>query len=96
MTDGYETDFHRWAETQAGLLRARSALDWDNLGEEIEASPTVASYPATRLARASVRGREDAEAGTSLLHLPEGRPWPVEQAVDCDFLPGLPWEADEP
>lgn len=39
MTDGYETDFHRWAETQAGLLRARSAnaLDWDNLAEEIEA-----------------------------------------------------------
>jgi hypothetical protein len=39
MTDGYETDFHRWAETQAGLLRLRSAnsLDWDNLAEEIEA-----------------------------------------------------------
>jgi hypothetical protein len=38
MTDGYETDFHRWAETQAGLLRTRSAneLDWDNLAEEIE------------------------------------------------------------
>ena len=25
MTDGYETDFHQWAETQAGLLRLRSA-----------------------------------------------------------------------
>jgi hypothetical protein len=39
MTDGYETDFHRWAETQAGLLRVRSAnaLDWDNLAEEIAA-----------------------------------------------------------
>ena len=39
MTDGYETDFHRWAETQAGLLRTRSAnaLDWDNLAEEIAA-----------------------------------------------------------
>src|SRR5215472_1330257 len=39
MTDGYATDFHRWAETQAGLLRARSAnaLDWDNLAEEIQA-----------------------------------------------------------
>ena len=39
MTDGYATDFHRWAETQAGLLRLRSAnaLDWDNLAEEIEA-----------------------------------------------------------
>jgi Domain of unknown function DUF29 len=35
MTDGYETDFHRWAETQAGLLRTRStnALDWDNRAE---------------------------------------------------------------
>ena len=39
MTEGYATDFHRWAETQAGLLRARSAnaLDWDNLAEEIAA-----------------------------------------------------------
>jgi hypothetical protein len=39
MTDGYATDFHRWAETQAGLLRLRSAnaLDRDNLAEEIEA-----------------------------------------------------------
>src|SRR5215472_13239945 len=39
VTEGYETDFHRWAETQAGLLRARSAnaLDWDNLAEEIAA-----------------------------------------------------------
>jgi len=39
MTEGYETDFHRWAETQAGLLRTRAAnaLDWNNLAEEIEA-----------------------------------------------------------
>jgi hypothetical protein len=38
MTDGYATDFHWWAETQAGLLRLRStALDWDNLAEEIQA-----------------------------------------------------------
>jgi hypothetical protein len=39
MSDLYDTDFHEWAETQAGLLRNRSAnaLDWDNLVEEIEA-----------------------------------------------------------
>ena len=39
MSDLYDTDFHEWAETQAGLLRNRSAnaLDWDNLAEEIEA-----------------------------------------------------------
>ena len=38
MTDGYETDFHHWTETQAGLLRTRSAnaLDWDHIAEEIE------------------------------------------------------------
>ena len=39
VIDLYDTDFHEWAETQAGLLRKRSAnaLDWDNLAEEIEA-----------------------------------------------------------
>jgi hypothetical protein len=38
MSDLYDTDFHEWAETQAGLLRNRypNALDWDNLAEEIE------------------------------------------------------------
>jgi hypothetical protein len=38
MSDLYDTDFHEWAETQAALLRSRSAnaLDWDNLAEEIE------------------------------------------------------------
>ena len=38
MTDGYQADIHRWAETQAGLLRTRSAndLDWGNIADEIE------------------------------------------------------------
>jgi hypothetical protein len=38
MTEGYETNFHRWAETQAGMLRTRSAYarDWDNLTKEID------------------------------------------------------------
>jgi hypothetical protein len=38
MSDLYDSDFHEWAETQAGLLRrhASNALDWDNLAEEIE------------------------------------------------------------
>jgi hypothetical protein len=149
VSDLYETDFHEWAETQAELLRNRSAnaLDWDNLAEEIEAlarrdrreirnrlvvlcahllkweyqpqrrsnswrgsirearreiadlieeSPTLASYPAHKLADAYGRGREDAEAETGLLDLPEACPWPVEQVLDRAFWPGLPWEADEP
>jgi hypothetical protein len=149
MTDGYETDFHRWAETQAGLLRTRSAnaLDWDNLAEEIEAlarsdrreirnrlvvlcahllkwefqprlrsnswrsairearrqiadlieeSPTLAPYPATKLADSYGRGREDAEAETGLPDLPTVCPWTPEQLLDRDFWPWLPWEADEP
>jgi hypothetical protein len=29
MTDGYATDFHLWAETQAGLLRVRRANEID-------------------------------------------------------------------
>jgi hypothetical protein len=149
MTDGYETDFHRWAETQAGLLRTRSAneLDWDNLAEEIgalarsdrreirnrlvvlcahllkwefqpaqrsnswrssvrearrqiagliEESPTLAGYPADKLADAYEHGREDAEAEAGLLDLPVGCPWTIDQVLDRDFWPGLPWEADEP
>ena len=38
MSDLYDTDFHEWAETQAALLRRRSAsgLGWDNIAEEIE------------------------------------------------------------
>jgi Domain of unknown function DUF29 len=149
MTDGYETDFHRWAETQAGLLRTRSAneLDWDNLAEEIgalarsdrreirnrlvvlcahllkwefqpaqrsnswrssvrearrqiagliEESPTLAGYPADKLADAYGYGREDAEAETGLLDLPVDCPWTINQVLDRDFWPGLPWEADEP
>ena len=38
MSDLYDTDLVRWAETQAAMLRSRSAnaLDWDNLAEEIE------------------------------------------------------------
>ena len=148
MTDGYETDFHRWAETQAGLLRLRSAnsLDWDNLAEEIEAlarsdrreirnrlvvlcahllkwefqprlrsnswrssvrearrqiaglieeSPTLAGYPADKLADAYGHGREDAEAETGLPDLPVDCPWTIDQVLDRDFWPGLPWEADE-
>ena len=148
-SDLYDTDFHEWAETQAGLLRNRSAnaLDWDNLAEEIEAlarsdrreirnrlvvlcahllrwefqprlrsnswrgsiregrrqiadlieeSPTLAPYPATKLADAYGRGREDAEAETGLLDLPEACPWTIEQVLDRSFWPGLPWEADEP
>jgi len=35
---GYDRDFHDWAESQARALRGRqsTALDWDNLAEEIE------------------------------------------------------------
>jgi hypothetical protein len=58
MTDGYASDFRRWAETQAGVLRTRSAYapDWDSLAE--------ASYPAGNLAEAYVRGREQPGAVT--------------------------------
>jgi hypothetical protein len=148
MSD-YDTDFHEWAETQAGLLRRRAAnaLDWDNLAEEIEAlarsdrreirnrlvvlcahllkwefqphlrsnswrgsirearrqigdliaeSPTLVPYPAIKLAEAYGHGREDAEAETGLVDLPQACPWTIEQVLDRNFWPGLPWEADEP
>jgi hypothetical protein len=86
MTDGYTCDFHRWAETQAGLLRTRSSYmrDWDKLAE--------ASYPAGNLAEAYVSGHEDTGGETGLPRLPDASPGTVEP----DFLPGLPWEADEP
>jgi uncharacterized protein DUF29 len=141
MSDLYDSDFLEWAETQAALLRSRSAnkLDWDNLAEEIESlakrdrrevrnslavicqhllkwefqpdrrggswrgsikearseigdlieeSPTLASYPATRLAWAYARGRERAGDETGMLDLPVDCPWTIEQVLDRDFWPG--------
>jgi hypothetical protein len=66
------------------------------IADLIEESPTLAPYPAAKLADAYGRGREDAEAETGLLDLPEACPWTIEQVLDRSFWPGLPWEADEP
>ena len=41
-------------------------------------------------------GREDAAEETGLRDLPATCPWTLEQVLDREFWPGLPWEADEP
>jgi hypothetical protein len=79
-------------ERTAQFIRTRRRL-------ATEESPTLAAYPATKLADAyvhGVHGREDAEAETGLLDLPSDCPWTIEQVLDRAFWPGLPWEADEP
>ncbi|MFI5268872.1 MAG: DUF29 domain-containing protein [Chloroflexota bacterium] len=148
MSDLYDTDFHEWAETQAALLRSRSAsgLDWDNIAEEIESlaksderevasrlllicqhllkweyqpgrrtinwrsairvnrrdlgkllgSKTLRNHATSILAASYADGREDAAEETGLLDLPATCPWTLEQVLDREFWPGLPWEADEP
>jgi hypothetical protein len=62
----------------------------------VEESPTLAAYPAAKLADAYGHGREDAEAETGLPDLPADCPWTIDRVLDRDFWPGLPWEADEP
>ena len=65
------------------------------IGDLVEESPTLAPYPGTKLATAYSHGREDAEAETGLPDLPVDCPWTIDQVLDRDFWPGLPWEADE-
>jgi hypothetical protein len=62
----------------------------------IRRNPSLQSYPVTVLADAYQDGRDVAEAETGLLDLPEVCPWTIEQVLDRNFWPGLPWEADEP
>ena len=66
------------------------------IADLIEESPTLEPYPATRLAWAYSRGREKAEDDAGLLDLPTECRWTIEQLLDRNFWPGLPWEADEP
>ena len=57
--------------------------------------PSLKDYPAKVLADAYSDGREKAMAETGLLDLPAVCPWTVEEVLDREFWPGLPWAADE-
>jgi hypothetical protein len=76
---------------RASVVQARTRI-----ARVIQRNPSLKPYPATVLADAYRDGRDVAEAETGLLHLPETCLWTIEQVLDRDFWPGLPWEADEP
>jgi hypothetical protein len=76
---------------RSSVVQARTRI-----ARAIRRNPSLTSYPATVLADAYRDGRDVAEAETGLQHLPETCPWTIEQVLDRDFWPGLPWEADEP
>ena len=54
------------------------------------------NHATSILAASYADGREDAAEETGLLDLPATCPWTLEQVLDREFWPGLPWEADEP
>ena len=66
------------------------------IADLIEESPSLRPYPAAHLAWAYGHGREQAEDNAGLLDLSPDCPWTVEQVLDRNFWPGLPWEGDQP
>jgi hypothetical protein len=57
--------------------------------QEIEDSPSLASYPAQIFERCHLEAREQAAAETGLAesHFPKTCPWPVEEVLKRGFLP---------
>jgi CheY-like chemotaxis protein len=70
-------DVSRITRGKINLTRQRLEI-----GDLIEESPSLGSYPATKLAWAYARGREKAEDEAGLLDLPINCPWTIEQVLD--------------
>ena len=83
--------YRRSNSWRASVVQARTRI-----ARVIRRNPSLKSYPATVLADAYRDGRDVAEAETGLLDLPDTCPWTIEQVLDRNFWPGLPWTADEP
>ena len=59
----------------------------DQIANLVEEGPSLASYPASRLAKAYADGHRIAVAETSLADLPETCPWTIDQVLDHKFWP---------
>jgi hypothetical protein len=70
--------------------RATISVQRDEIGDLLETSPSLQSYPATVLDRAYITARNKTELETNLLHLPASCPWSIEEVLDTDFLPVVP------
>ena len=82
--------YQRSNSWRASVVQARTRI-----ARVIRRNPSLRPYPASVLADAYQDGRDVAEAETGLLDLPEACPWTIEQVLDRNFWPSLPWEADE-
>jgi hypothetical protein len=62
-----------------------------------EASPSLASYPATVFGKAYVRARREAarETHLPLRTFPAESPYTVEDVLSPDFFPGPPWSPED-
>jgi hypothetical protein len=70
---------------RATILEQRSRI-----ADVIEESPSLRTYPATRLERAYILGRNEAITDTELNEtvFPEACPYSIDRVLDLSFLPG--------
>ena len=62
----------------------------DQIANLVEEGPSLASYPASRLAKAYANGHHIAELETGLADLPKTCPWTIDQVLSHDFMPNDP------
>jgi len=73
---------HRSSSWRGFIVEGR-----DGIADVLEESPSLAPYPAARLAKSYAAGRRKAAAETGLIGLPETCPWSVDQVLDHAFWP---------
>ena len=62
----------------------------DQIANLVEEGPSLASYPASRLAKAYANGHHIAELETGLADLPKTCPWTIDQVLSHHFMPDVP------
>ena len=62
----------------------------DQIANLVEESPSLGSYPASRLAKAYADGHRIAELETGLADLPKTCPWTIDQVLSHNFMPDVP------
>jgi hypothetical protein len=62
----------------------------DQIANLVEESPSLGSYPVSRLAKAYADGYRIAELETGLADLPKTCPWTIDQVLSHNFMPDVP------
>ena len=74
-------------DQRSGSWRGSIVEPREQIADVIEESPSLASYPAERLSRSYVAGRDKAAAETSVTDMPAACPWMINQVLDREFWP---------